>query len=253
MPAEGVPTAVDERKIIRWASIEVVVPTWPSASDLRAVAAGVGGMVTAERLPLPEDASTPTQDSSLVVVSVPSGQLERALTLIAEIGEVQEPHHRVDRRHRHRGRHRVQDKTMRESIARLQELMSKAGSVSDIAKVEIRAHLATVRTQALLARLNTLNRQVELSAHHRHPPHSGHRRTGAVERLPAGLQAGWESPDEGRQWLLTALGVLLPYLGVAAVVGVPLVLWRRHRSRQRCGPRPRNRPRPWRGTWPPAA
>ncbi|MEA5117376.1 MAG: DUF4349 domain-containing protein [Propionicimonas sp.] len=229
-PSEGGPAVLDDRKIIRVATIDLVVTDMAkAAADLRAVAAGVGGTVTAESLSLPEAADLGTSDS-MVVVSVPATQLERTLTLIGGIGEV---------RNRTIESTDVTDTvvdtesrvaTMRESIARLQELMSKAWSISEIAKVESELTSRQAELEALLAKLTTLNRQVDLSpiTVTLHTPDT-------VEPVPLagflpGLQAGWESLMTVAGVVLTALGVILPYLAVAAVIAVPLLLWRRSRQ-----------------------
>jgi hypothetical protein len=128
-----------DRKIARTATISLVIDdVAATAAQLRGVAQSVGGIVTDEllQLPVPDDASRPWGTTSTVVLSVPATALDRTLDLVAGLGEVTD---------RTISSTDVTDEvvdvdarvtTMRESIARLQELMDRAGSVSEIARVE---------------------------------------------------------------------------------------------------------------------
>ncbi|MCW5952719.1 MAG: DUF4349 domain-containing protein [Propionibacteriaceae bacterium] len=223
-------SAPGERQIARTASITLVVAdVEQAAGTLRQVAESVGGTVTSERISLPGEGEDRSGGYSEAVVSVPAERLEESLGLIGGLGEVrQRSIESVD----------VTDsvldvdarvKTMRESIARLQELMSRAGSVAEIAQVEAELSQRQADLESLLAQQKSLQNRVAMTpiTVGLYPPERANE-AGAMGFV-GGLTAGWNSLVTAGQLALTALGVLLPWMALAAVVGVPLVWWRRRR------------------------
>lgn len=219
-----------ERQIARTAYITLVIDDVEQvAAELRSVAQKVGGIVTAERISLPGEGEEWPRDYSELVISVPAERLEESLGLIADVGEV---------RHRSIESVDVTDavldvdarvKTLRESIARLQELMSRAGSVAEIAQVEAELSQRQADLESLLAQQKSLQNRVAMTpiTIGLYPPDRAGE-AGAVGFV-GGLVLGWNSLVRAGGLALTTLGVLLPWLAVAAVVIVPLVWWRRRR------------------------
>lgn len=223
-------TGPGERQIARTASITLVVEDVEQvAGELRQVAESVGGIVTSESISLPGQGEDWPGGYSAVVVSVPAERLEESLGLIGGLGEVrQRSIESVD----------VTDsvldvdarvKTMRESIARLQELMSRAGSVAEIAQVESELSQRQAELESLLAQQKSLQNRVAMTpiTVGLYPPERANE-AGAMGFV-GGLLAGWNSLVTAGQVALTVLGVLLPWLALVAVVGVPLLWWRRRR------------------------
>lgn len=223
-------TPPGERQIARTASITLVVEDVEQvAGELRQVAESVGGIVTSESISLPGQGEDWPGGYSAVVVSVPAERLEESLGLIGGLGEVrQRSIESVD----------VTDsvldvdarvKTMRESIARLQELMSRAGSVAEIAQVESELSQRQAELESLLAQQKSLQNRVAMTpiTVGLYPPERANE-AGAMGFV-GGLLAGWNSLVTAGQVALTVLGVLLPWLALVAVVGVPLLWWRRRR------------------------
>jgi len=224
--------------IARTASIAIVVDdVAKTAQSLTDDATALGGSITAESLLLPGADGT-TYGSSTVEVTVPSERLDEALTKIAALGRVTDRQIQsedvttqvvdVDAR--------VQ--TMRDSIARLQDLMSKAGSVTEIAQVESELTQRQADLEALLARQKALSQRVATA------PITVTLRTesqavpeGLNGFLP-GLQAGWDSMTAAASVAVTVVGVLLPWLVLAAIIVVPIVAIRRHRKRTRLAAQP---------------
>ncbi|MDR1710856.1 MAG: DUF4349 domain-containing protein [Propionibacteriaceae bacterium] len=224
-PADGSDTTT--RQIARTASIDVRVDDIAAAtSQLRAIAAASDGLITAEDIRLPSDEQS--SGYATVVVSVSADKLDATLAKLAELGVVQSQNINatdvtdqvvdVDSR----------VKTMRESIARLQDLIAQSGSVTEIAAVERELTERQTELEVLLAQQAQLGQRVAQApitvtlwtkASNR-PPES---ETGFL----VGLAAGWETLTSLGVILLTALGAMLPFLGVAAVIGVPLFFWRR--------------------------
>ena len=241
MPNEGGgATLSTDRKIARTASITLVVDDIRTAADaLSELATRFDGVITNESLSLP-DANGRTSGYSSVQVTVASENLDEALNQIANLGrvtsreiksvDVTEQVVDVDAR----------VKTMQESIARLQELMQKAGSIAEIANVESELTTRQASLEALLATQKSLNNRVATA------PISVQLRTesqapAAVNGFLPGLQAGWGSMTTAGQFALTALGALLPWLVLAAIVVVPLMIWRRNRMAARQAPKTRER------------
>jgi hypothetical protein len=238
VPASGeVPGDVGsslDRKIARTATISLVIDdVAATAAQLRGVAQSVGGIVTDEllQLPVPDDASRPWGTTSTVVLSVPATALDRTLDLAAGLGEVTD---------RTISSTDVTDEvvdvdarvtTMRESIARLQELMDRAGSVSEIARVESELTSRQAELESLLARQKALSAMVETSP----VTVTLTPRAIAVPKAPdgflSGLAAGWNALVNTARVAATALGAMLPFLAIIAVVVVPLLVLRRRRVR----------------------
>ena len=226
VPAEGKPSAAGDRQIARSASIALTVSNAvATAADLGRIAARFGGSITTESLAL----DTAERQTSFVVVSVPAARLDEALGAVAELGEVTS---------------RVIDssdvtdavvdvdarvKTLRESIERLQALMKRAGSVADIAAVESELTSRQATLESLLAQQKALKGLVENSLITVSLTVRDTARPGTQSGFLPGLAAGWEALLAAGRVLLTLLGAALPFLGVAVIVGTPLLVWRRRR------------------------
>ena len=228
VPADGKTPTVGERKIARSASVSITVNNaMDAASELARLAASLGGSITSESLSL----DTERAQMSYVVVSVPAARLDEALSSLAALGEitsrviessdVTDAVVDVDAR----------IKTLRESIARLQALMKRAGSVADIAAVESQLTSRQSDLESLLAQQKALGTMVEkslitvsLTARDTAPP--------ATQRgFLSGLAAGWDALLATGRILLTGVGASLPFLGVALIVATPVWYWLRRRRR----------------------
>ncbi|MDQ7993583.1 MAG: DUF4349 domain-containing protein [Propionicimonas sp.] len=242
--APEAPTIPGNRQIARSATLELVVPDVDrAAGELRRIAGLVGGLVTSESLQLPTDAEQ-YYEPSVVVVTVPSGRLDESLTLMAGLGtvsrrtvesvDVTETLVDVDSR----------VKTLRESIARLQALMERAGSVSDIAAVESELTSRQAELESMLAQQKALRQQVASSPVTVTLETAATVATDPPAGFLAGLASGWGALANAAGIGLTILGALVPWLALAALVGLPLAWWR-HRRRVRAPgdlPAPGTRP-----------
>ena len=223
---------VDSQQIIRSATMTVVVPDEnQAATRLRAIASAHGGVVTTENVVSGGDKASFA--TSTIVLSVPADQLDVALTDIAAIGEVT-----LRTIESSDVTAKVADvdsriKTMRESIARMQDLLTRAGSVTEIAQVEAELTNRESDLESLLAQQKALAQRVAQS-----PITVTLTRVAVVEPTPvpetgflAGLTAGWHALKAFSIGLLTVVGALLPFLAVIALIGAPVVwLVRRRRT-----------------------
>jgi hypothetical protein len=225
---------VDQQQIIRSATMTLVVPDESQAATrLRAVASAHGGVVTTENVISGGEKSYYAQ--STIVISVPADQLDGALTDIAALGnvtlrtiestDVTAKVADVDSR----------VKTMRASIARMQDLLTRAGSVTEIAQVEGELTSRESDLESLLAQQKALAQRVAQSA-----ITVTLTRVAVVETPPvpetgfiAGLKAGWHAFTIFGIGLLTVAGALLPFLALLALIGVPGVWLLRRRGHAR--------------------
>lgn len=228
---EAPTSPVDIQQITRSATMVLIVPDAASAATrLRSVAITHGGIVTGENV---MSGAKNTYGQSTIVLSVPADQLDGALTDIAAIGEVQlRTIQSTD------VTAKVADvdariKTMRESIARMQQLLTRAGSVAEIAQVENELTQRQANLESLLAQQKALAQRVAQS------PITVTLSTQPIVVEPpapqtgflAGLSAGWKALKSFTVGALTVVGALLPFLVVFALIGAPVVwLVRRRRA-----------------------
>lgn len=240
-PAGG--TVTENRLLARTASITIQVDdVAAAAARLRVMAAGKGGIISAENIVISETGGG--KPSTLVVV-VPAERLDATLDDIAAVGtvkvrvinttDVTTQVADVDARIR----------TQRESIARIQELLKRAGSVAEVAQVEGELTRRQAELESLLARQKALSAQVSES------PITV---TLITPSMPtpspvddpgflAGLKAGWTMFTGFVAVTLMVVGALLPFAVFFGVIGA--AIWyvaKRVAARRRA-----NRPDP---TWP---
>lgn len=218
----------NSRQVARTAYLRVEVEDPAAAAGrLRALATGLGGLVAAEHLVLDE---TDSGTASTVVVQVPAENLDRALEEFAAVGtvlsrstsaeDVTDAVVDVDARVR----------TMRASIGRLEKLMERAGTLTEITALEGELTRRQADLEALVAQQKALRGRVAMATvtvtllDPQDPTDAGG--GGFLE----GLASGWAALVATATFLLTALGAMLPFLAVVAAVGVPVLWWwRRHR------------------------
>ncbi|TDU91620.1 uncharacterized protein DUF4349 [Kribbella voronezhensis] len=124
--------------------------------------------------------------------------------------------------------------TQRAGLERMRALLAKATTIGEIVSVESELTRRESDLEALLAKQKALAGQTELATLNlvlsepgKAPPAPKKEETGFL----AGLKGGWNAFAATVTVLLTALGALLPFLVVFALIGIPL--WRyRHRFRR---------------------
>jgi len=217
------------RMIARTASVTVVVDDVKAATQsLENLAATMNGWVTTESMSLPQDDPTSRAYAS-IVIAVPADSFNDALSQIDAIGKVTDRSIQAED-----VTEQVVDidsriTTMRASIARLQELMAKSGSVSDIAAVERELTQREADLESLLAQQKSLQQRVATSTI------AINVMTPAVEQqqqqtgFVSALKAGWDAMTTAGRYLIIVIGALLPWAALAAIITVPILLVRRHR------------------------
>lgn len=223
-PSEAGPTA--DRHVARTGALSLrCADLNATAEQLRHLAESMSGYVASESL---STSANPTSGTSRIVLSVPSENLDRFLTEAAKLGElvtrsvtardVTEQVVDVDARIR----------TLRESISRIRALMSKAGSVAEIAKVEEELTRRQSELESLLAKQKMLKSQVERASVTVTLLRTGQTDT-PQNPLLIGLGQGWDALQNSVAALFVLIGGLLPFAVVAGAIGWPIL--RRYRRR----------------------
>jgi hypothetical protein len=112
--------------------------------------------------------------------------------------------------------------SQQDAIAQLRALLRRAGSVSGLLQVQQQISSDTSALEALLAQQRALDREttyatISVLLLGPQPHHAAHR----VSRhgFLAALAAGWRGLGHATAWLLSALGLILPFAVVIAIIG----------------------------------
>lgn len=239
----GSPEAVaPDRDIITTARMTLrVTDVQKAAAALTALAEEHGGYVESASLGLGADApvddliSEPAQPegSGWISLRIPAADLTEVMSAIDSEGQVLRSSisrqdvtaTAVDLRAR------VDASTA--SVERLTELMSRSGSVADLIAAESALSERQSQLESYQQQLKSLDEQVALSTVHVELS----KRTAATQADPAGfgdgLLAGWNGLVVTLNALVVAVGFLLPWLVIAGVVLLVVLLIRRRVRRTR--------------------
>jgi hypothetical protein len=231
-PGAAVAPAVYDRKLSRRADISLTVPDVDAAAaKVRVIAASAEGLVVAEAISSePDDPAL--GGFSTITISVPTDSLDATLDRLAGLGKVHSRNTSTDDVTAQYVDIESRVKTMQASVERVRALMSQATKLGDIVALEgelsrRQAELESTQTQlaALKDAVALAPVEVRLSTDEKvlEKTDDG---TGFV----AGLKSGWAAFTASVTVLLTAIGALLPFAVVAALVLVPLVVWLRRRT-----------------------
>lgn len=219
------PSTGDGRLIARTAAVTIVADdVRTAAQSLRDVASNLDGWVTNESVVVPADESQSSY--ATIQLTVPSDKLDAALTKIGAVGRVTDQSIQSED-----VTDRVIDTdsriaTMRASIARLQQLMTQTASVADIAAVEAELTKREADLESLLALQKSLSQRVDtatidVTVVTKAPPSNG---------FVSAMRDGWSALRDAAHYLVIVVGALLPWLLLAAVIAVPILVIRRRRQ-----------------------
>lgn len=230
-PAE-VPSAV-QQQIARTASVGITVgDVEGAAARLRQLATSMGGVVTAENLVSVVDAEGISTPTSTMVVSVAADKLDSTLEQLKSIGTITSRVISSDDVTTQVADVESRIKTLDGSITRLGELSKKAGSITELTRLEAELTNRIAERDSLVAQQKALAGRVAQSPVTitlKTPAKAGElESTGFL----GGLLAGWNALVSSSRVLLTIVGAVLPFLALIALVGTPLVIWRRRTSRR---------------------
>ncbi|MEL7207279.1 MAG: DUF4349 domain-containing protein [Actinomycetota bacterium] len=230
-PAAGV-TLVDSaqgRQIVSTATIELDVEEAEEVTaEVARLVAAAGGFVAGE------DTTNHGGTRSSLVLRVPPEEFSTVLVALADLGDV-----RAQRIETDEVTEQVVDLQSRiasaeASVDRVRSLLERAGAVDELAQVEAELLQRETTLETLRGQLRTIEQQVALATIHVELSSEG--AAPVVEpddELPSflgGLATGWDGLVVAFATVSAAVGVLLPWLVLAAVMGLPT--WRIVRSRR---------------------
>ncbi|MDW8809308.1 DUF4349 domain-containing protein [Streptomyces scabiei] len=222
--AADAPVRIAPSHIIRTASLTVRVKDVPKALDeARTAVESVGGFVGSESTTL----DGKDRERTRVVLRVPSekyeqvlGDLEGTGKLIARkekaedvTGQVVDVDSRI--------------KTQRASVARIRELMDRAGKLSDVVTLEGELSSRQADLESLLAQQKSLKDRTSLATITLSLSETAVKKADKADDEPGfvdALAGGWNAFVAVFRWLAMALAAILPF---AVVTAVAVFLWLR--------------------------
>lgn len=194
--------------------------------------AGLDGQVASEDTGSDPDGNI-TQSN--LVLKVPTKSFETAIQQLSELGKRLQIHQESEDVTEQVVDVASRIQSQRASLDRMRVLMTKANTIGDIVSVESELTRREADLEALLAKQKNLSLQTDLAtltltlAKKGKPPVQTEPKkdTGFL----AGLKGGWHAFTAVFSALATALGALLPFLILLAIIALPL--WRfRHKLRR---------------------
>lgn len=204
--------------------------------EVQKVVDRVGGQVT--------DSETRTDDDGAVrtarlVLRVPSSEFTETMDALEKVADLEASSTTSEDVTTQVVDTNVRIRVQRQSIARIEQLLDRAGSIRDIVAVERQLTDREARLNSLLRQQAYLADQTSLSTitvHlQRHPSEEPEEDDGD-EGFLAGLSAGWDALGTVAVGLATVAGAVLPFVGVALVLGLPGWLVVRGAVRRRRAP-----------------
>ena len=230
-------TLPEGRMIARDATLSLEVEdVGPGSSRVRAAAAAADGYVVQEEVHPGDEEDD--RGYATIVISVPTAKLDQALGQLEEIGEVTErgmtsldvTADYVDTSAR--------IATLEVSVERTRALMDQATSIEDVVALERELSSREADLDALKAHAAALEGDVSRSTVTVSLTQAVDAEEEPVEEAAVaggflhGLERGWDAFTTAGSAALTALGAVLPFAGLAALVALPVLALRRRRTRR---------------------
>jgi hypothetical protein len=127
------------------------------------------------------------------------------------------------------------------SVARIRKLLTGARNLGEVVQIEGELAKREADLESLKARQRALDGQTSfatITLHVRGPKAAAATRAKPPGGFTAGLNAGWKAFTAATTWLLTAVGALLPFLILAAVILAAAMAVRHWRQPSRPAPSP---------------
>jgi hypothetical protein len=237
-PAKGAAQPTVTRAIIRTGSLTVEVDDVSAARSKAITAvAGLDGQVSAEDTGGDPDGGISTAN---LVLKVPTKSFDTAIQRLSDLGkrlQIRQESSDVTEQ--------VVDvasriESQRASLDRMRALMSKANTVGEIVSVESELTRREADLESLLAKQKNLSLQTDMATLTLTLSKKGEPVVDTVEKddtgFLAGLHGGWKAFSATFTAIATALGALLPFLVLLAIIAVPVWRFRHRLRRQRPAP-----------------
>ncbi|WP_052745630.1 DUF4349 domain-containing protein [Allosalinactinospora lopnorensis] len=225
-----------ERAVVHTAELTVeVTEVEAAADDAKEWVGDAGGHVAAENI----GTETGEGPRASLTLKIPADRYEEALDDLGDLGTQADLQRKVDDVTEEVADVDSRVESAEATLDRLRELLDEADSVEDVLAVESEISNRQQELEALQARQQALQDSttfgtVNLSLL---PPDSylAEQESDSIG-FTGGLVRGWRALATAAQGLAVVAGWTLPFLGVAAVAGAPVVLWLRRRVSGRPAP-----------------
>lgn len=199
-----------------WVSITVGDPI-ASAEDVAGLAERAGGRVDNRS----ETPGTDTQPASAsLTIRIPSDELDRVLAELRELGAVNSVSMNASDVTQQRQDLDARIDALSASVERLRELLSDATSITDLIAIEAELTTRQAELDSLTQQRDWLVDQVDFSTITVDLITEEVAPEARPDDFWSGVVAGWNALIAFANWLGVAVGVMLPWLGVALVAGV---------------------------------
>ncbi len=216
--------------IAREAGLDITVKDLDkSVERVRSVAEAADGRVSSEQTRIDPDREW---SSTRIEVTVPAEELDATLTKLEDLGKVTERTSETQDLSSTYTDTDARVRTMKKSISRLEKLLDGADDLGQVIKIEDELTDREADLESLTRRLKALEKRtttapITLDLSTDSAPADQEDETGFV----AGLKNGWSAFTTSLGVLVTALGAVLPFAVVIALVLTPVWWWiRRRRS-----------------------
>ncbi|MGX1563325.1 DUF4349 domain-containing protein [Streptomyces sp. NPDC055506] len=230
------PPKLTANHIIRTASLTVQVKDVPKAlEEARTGTENAGGYVGNETTTRDEDGHERTR----VVLRVPVEKYDQVLAELEGAGKLLDRNAKAEDVTDQVVDVESRIKSQRASVARIRELMDQATKLSDVVTLEGELSTRQADLEALLARQTSLKDRTSLATITLSLSETPAKKKEAKDEDPGfvdALAGGWNAFVTMLRWLAVALGAILPFAAVAALI---TLLWLRV-----VRPRLPRRPRP---------
>jgi hypothetical protein len=248
--------AVAQRKLTRRADVALDVENLASAAtQVRSIASTAGGLVVAEEIssgPTPRVRDQRGEPGiATITISVPTTTLDATLDRLGQVGVVLSRNSSTEDVTARYVDTESRLRSMKASVERVRALMAQATKLGEIVSLEAELSRRQADLESLQTQLAALDDAVALSPITVSMSTDADAVPGDDTGFLAGLNAGWGAFTASVTIALTALGAVLPFAVLVALVLGPFLVWLRRRSGGRAAPATPVGPAPAAG--PPAA
>ncbi len=208
--------------------------------DARAAVAAAGGDVVSERVATRVGSdSRPTQNRAELVLSVPADKLDATITALSKLGDVLDRTASTEDVTTKYVDLDSRVKTMRASIERVRALMGKATRIGEVVQLESELARREADLESLSGQLASLSARVARSTITLTVQADSPTPSSDGPSFGAALASGWATFVRSMYSMFAAIGWLLPWLVLAAIVGWPVRRWvQRRRAHRRASAAP---------------
>jgi hypothetical protein len=234
-PGDGtsVESEADDRSIITSGQVSLSVDDpIPSADRAASIVTGAGGRVDSRS----EHPETDTQPpSAFLVLRIPSERLDAVIDDLRTLGEVNSVSINLTDVTMQTEDLDARITALQASVDRLLDLLADATTITDLVAIESELTTRQADLDSLTAQRESLDDQVDYSTISLELLATGVVEPAGPDDFWGGVVAGWNALVGFGSGLVIALGVMLPWLGLLAVLAliVLLIAWAAHRASRR--------------------